>query len=64
MSSATVLCQSSNCPHGNPPSRLECPTCNKLGIRGSFFCGQECFKGNCEYITISICVEALKTPHF
>ncbi|KAG1890964.1 methionine aminopeptidase [Suillus subluteus] len=46
MSSATVLCQSSNCPHGHPPSRLECPTCNKLGIRGSFFCGQECFKGN------------------
>ncbi|KAG2750075.1 methionine aminopeptidase [Suillus brevipes Sb2] len=46
MSSATVLCQSSNCPHGNPPSRLECPTCNKLGIRGSFFCGQECFKGD------------------
>ncbi|KAJ7097956.1 peptidase M24, structural domain-containing protein [Mycena belliarum] len=37
-------CQSSECPNGNPPSRLECPTCNKLGIRGSFFCGQECFK--------------------
>ncbi|KAG1756816.1 methionine aminopeptidase [Suillus paluster] len=46
MSSVTVLCQSTNCPHGNPPSKLECPTCNKLGIRGSFFCGQECFKGN------------------
>ncbi|KAG1782463.1 methionine aminopeptidase [Suillus placidus] len=46
MSSVMVLCQSSNCPYGNPPSRLECPTCNKLGIRGSFFCGQECFKGN------------------
>ncbi|KAH7930806.1 methionine aminopeptidase [Leucogyrophana mollusca] len=44
MSSTVVLCQSTNCPHGNPPSRLECPTCNKLGIRGSFFCGQECFK--------------------
>ncbi|KAG1831796.1 methionine aminopeptidase [Suillus variegatus] len=64
MSSATVLCQSSSCPHGNPPSRLECPTCNKLGIRGSFFCGQECFKGNCESITISICVEALKRHTF
>ncbi|KAJ7156057.1 peptidase M24, structural domain-containing protein [Mycena crocata] len=37
-------CQSSECPNGNPPSRLECPTCNKIGIRGSFFCGQECFK--------------------
>ncbi|KAJ7452456.1 peptidase M24, structural domain-containing protein [Mycena galericulata] len=37
-------CQNSECPNDNPPSRLECPTCNKLGIRGSFFCGQECFK--------------------
>ncbi|KAJ7682108.1 peptidase M24, structural domain-containing protein [Mycena polygramma] len=37
-------CQNSECPNGNPPSRLECPTCNKIGIRGSFFCGQECFK--------------------
>ncbi|CAA7271103.1 unnamed protein product [Cyclocybe aegerita] len=43
-SGATVLCQSKSCPNGNPPSRLECPTCNKLGIRGSFYCGQECFK--------------------
>ncbi|KAI6109166.1 methionine aminopeptidase [Pisolithus croceorrhizus] len=49
-SAAIVLCQSTNCPQGNPPSRLECPTCNKLGIRGSFFCGQECFKANCEKI--------------
>ncbi|KAJ7268837.1 peptidase M24, structural domain-containing protein [Mycena haematopus] len=37
-------CQNNECPNGNPPSRLECPTCNKIGIRGSFFCGQECFK--------------------
>ncbi|KAF5365753.1 hypothetical protein D9758_003305 [Tetrapyrgos nigripes] len=42
--STTILCQSTACPNGNPPSRLECPTCSKLGIRGSFFCGQECFK--------------------
>jgi len=26
----TVTCQSKSCPNGNPPSRLECPTCNKL----------------------------------
>lgn len=39
-----VTCQSSNCTNGRPPSRLECPTCSKLGIPGSFFCGQECFK--------------------
>ncbi|KAJ7285866.1 peptidase M24, structural domain-containing protein [Mycena rebaudengoi] len=45
----TTPCQSSVCPNGNPPSRLECPTCNKLGIRGSFFCGQECFKAGCEF---------------
>ncbi|KAF8259726.1 peptidase M24, structural domain-containing protein [Lactarius quietus] len=44
MSATEVLCQSSNCLNGNPPSRLECPTCLKLGIKGSFFCGQECFK--------------------
>ncbi|KIK59891.1 hypothetical protein GYMLUDRAFT_168848 [Collybiopsis luxurians FD-317 M1] len=25
-------------------SRLECPTCSKLGIRGSYFCSQDCFK--------------------
>ncbi|KAK7014889.1 methionine aminopeptidase [Favolaschia claudopus] len=39
-----TTCQNAECPNGNPPSRLECPTCNKIGIRGSFFCGQECFK--------------------
>ncbi|KAI0306603.1 methionine aminopeptidase [Multifurca ochricompacta] len=44
MSATEILCQSSNCLNGNPPSRLECPTCQKLGIKGSFFCGQECFK--------------------
>jgi methionyl aminopeptidase len=44
MSATEVLCQSSICLNGNPPSRLECPTCHKLGIKGSFFCGQECFK--------------------
>ncbi|KAL5637036.1 hypothetical protein ACGC1H_000867 [Rhizoctonia solani] len=39
-----VLCQNPSCVNGNPPSRLECPTCNKLGITGSFFCAQDCFK--------------------
>ncbi|EIW60473.1 methionine aminopeptidase [Trametes versicolor FP-101664 SS1] len=46
MSTVTIACQSSTCPNGHPPSRLECPTCNKLGIKGSFFCGQDCFKAN------------------
>ncbi|TFK29911.1 methionine aminopeptidase [Coprinopsis marcescibilis] len=58
MSSSTtkdvVPCQSSACPNGNPPSRLECPSCNKLGIRGSFFCGQECFKAGCRFKTHKI----------
>ncbi|KIY50876.1 methionine aminopeptidase [Fistulina hepatica ATCC 64428] len=48
MSAAVVQCQSAECPNGHPPSRLECPTCHKLGITGSFFCGQECFKAGCK----------------
>ena len=32
MSAPTVLCQSSSCPNGHPPSRLECPTCNKFVV--------------------------------
>ncbi|VDB82934.1 unnamed protein product [Peniophora sp. CBMAI 1063] len=27
-----VKCQSGQCPNGNPPSKLECPTCHKLGL--------------------------------
>ncbi|KAH7871884.1 peptidase M24, structural domain-containing protein [Lentinula edodes] len=46
--SSAVLCQSETCINGNPPSRMECPTCSKLGIRGSFFCSQECYKAGCE----------------
>ncbi|PCH38237.1 methionine aminopeptidase [Wolfiporia cocos MD-104 SS10] len=49
MSAAGIPCQSSICPNGHPPSRLECPTCNKLGIKGSFFCGQECFKAGSSF---------------
>jgi len=41
---ATTPCQSDECMNGNPPSKLECPTCSKLGIKGSVFCTQECFK--------------------
>jgi len=44
MVETAVKCQSAICVNGNPPSKLECPTCAKLGIAGSFFCGQECFK--------------------
>ncbi|KAF9256541.1 methionine aminopeptidase [Marasmius fiardii PR-910] len=48
MSAPVVLCQSSCCPNSNPPSRMECPTCNKLQIKGSYFCTQECFRAECE----------------
>ncbi|KDQ26789.1 hypothetical protein PLEOSDRAFT_1077617 [Pleurotus ostreatus PC15] len=48
----SVVCQSSLCPNGNPISRLECPTCNKLGIQGSFFCTQACFKAGWKWCGI------------
>ncbi|KAF7266901.1 hypothetical protein GWI33_019829 [Rhynchophorus ferrugineus] len=36
-------CESSGC---GKSAKLQCPTCIKLGIPGSFFCSQECFKSN------------------
>lgn len=38
-----TVCISANC---GKEAGLHCPTCIKLGIKGSFFCGQECFKSN------------------
>lgn len=66
MSTTVVACQSNECLNGHPPSKMECPTCNKyviypvqcrlfvlillrLGIKGSLFCSQECFKAACEH---------------
>ncbi|XP_022787784.1 methionine aminopeptidase 1-like [Stylophora pistillata] len=37
----TRTCESPNC---QQPAKLQCPTCIKLGIQGSFFCAQDCFK--------------------
>ncbi|KAH8117393.1 methionine aminopeptidase [Phellopilus nigrolimitatus] len=53
---AAVPCQSSSCINSRPPSRLECPTCSKLGIKGSFFCTQECFKAGFihDFLNLSI----------
>ncbi|KAI0646966.1 methionine aminopeptidase [Trametes meyenii] len=63
MSAAVAIaCQSSNCPNGHPPSRLECPTCNKLGIKGSFFCGQDCFKANCKLQKTHKIIHDIATP--
>ncbi|ORX58315.1 methionyl aminopeptidase 1 [Hesseltinella vesiculosa] len=37
------VCQSLGC---GKPAKLQCPTCLKLKIDGSYFCSQECFKQN------------------
>ena len=37
------VCGSPGC---DQPAKLQCPTCIKLNIQGSFFCTQECFKAN------------------
>lgn len=41
--SAMRHCETVGC---DKEARLQCPTCIKLGIEGSFFCSQECFKGS------------------
>ena len=40
--------EDNNCetPGCDKQAKLQCPTCIKLQIQGSFFCSQECFKGN------------------
>lgn len=35
-------CETPDC---DQPATLQCPTCLKIGIQGSFFCNQTCFKG-------------------
>lgn len=37
-------CLGADCP--NDAGSLQCPTCLKIGIKGSFFCSQDCFKKN------------------
>ncbi|OHE99854.1 methionine aminopeptidase [Colletotrichum orchidophilum] len=41
---AKKMCLGVDCP--NEAGSLQCPTCLKLGIKGSFFCSQDCFKKN------------------
>lgn len=36
-------CETPGC---EQPAKLQCPTCIKLNIQGSYFCTQECFKAN------------------
>ncbi|ESO89064.1 hypothetical protein LOTGIDRAFT_228994 [Lottia gigantea] len=42
-----AILESRNCetPGCSSQAKLQCPTCIKLGIIGSYFCSQECFKG-------------------
>ncbi|KAG9339858.1 hypothetical protein JZ751_022363 [Albula glossodonta] len=39
----TRECETDGC---SSEAKLQCPTCIKLGIQGSYFCSQECFKGS------------------
>ncbi|XP_031550856.1 methionine aminopeptidase 1-like [Actinia tenebrosa] len=39
---AQKVCETPAC---NKPASLQCPSCIKLNIEGSFFCSQDCFKG-------------------
>jgi len=39
----TRKCETEGC---DSLAKLQCPTCVKLGIEGSFFCSQECFKSS------------------
>lgn len=36
-------CETPSC---NNNATLQCPTCLKMGIQGSYFCSQDCFKGS------------------
>lgn len=37
-------CLGADC--GNDAGTLQCPTCLKMGLTGSYFCSQNCFKKN------------------
>lgn len=40
----------------NDAGTLQCPKCLSIGIKGSFFCSQECFKKNwvCHILLLDI----------
>jgi len=42
--STTIGSRVCDTPGCGEPAKLQCPTCIKLGIPGSFFCSQKCFK--------------------
>ncbi|KFM59924.1 Methionine aminopeptidase 1, partial [Stegodyphus mimosarum] len=54
-------CETPGCEN---PAKLRCPTCIKLGIEGSFFCSQDCFKGNWnEHKQIHKKAKVIKKPY-
>ncbi|KAL4239997.1 Methionine aminopeptidase 1 [Mactra antiquata] len=44
MAASTITARICETPDCGKEAKLQCPTCIKLGIAGSFFCDQECFK--------------------
>jgi hypothetical protein len=44
MSDSGRQCSGTDC--NNEAGTLQCPTCLKLGVQGSYFCNQDCFKRN------------------
>lgn len=59
-----IKCQSKPCINGYPAAKLECPTCHKLGIAGSFFCGQECFKAGWKTHKVIHDIATMPLPSF
>lgn len=39
-----AICAGAGCQNG--AGALQCPTCQKLGLKNSYFCSQDCFKRN------------------
>lgn len=53
MSDPEKQCSGTDC--NNKAGTLQCPTCLKLGLKGSYFCDQDCFKRNwVGYIRVDI----------
>ena len=54
--SKVPTCISDGC---DKPGTMVCPKCKALGIPGSFFCGQPCFKESwcvCVRVCVRVCV--------
>jgi hypothetical protein len=53
----------------NEAGTLQCPTCLKLGVKGSYFCSQECFKKNwvcdilADILSLSNNIDCIQTTH-